>query len=223
VGCMEHGYTNATSGDRAVITKSYRGPDADRRCALEAAVLAALADQLPVPPLVGHAGTTVKVGRLHGVHGQELVDAGLADSVLRACGAMLRRIHAVDPPEVLRGSGAGAGAVLVHGDFGPQNVLLDPQAREVTAVLDWEWAHAGNPVEDLAWCEWIIRTHHPAVNSALSSFFAAYGREPSWSDRHQAMLAQCRMLLAFCERWQPDGASVQVWRQRISVTESWAE
>jgi hypothetical protein len=23
-------------------------------------------------------------------------------------------------------------------------------------VLDWEWAHRGEPVEDLAWCEWIV-------------------------------------------------------------------
>ena len=57
---------------------------------------------------------------------------------------------------------AGDGQVLVHGDYGPQNVLLDPATQEITAVLDWEWAHAGHPVEDIAWCEWIVRMHQPA-------------------------------------------------------------
>jgi aminoglycoside phosphotransferase (APT) family kinase protein len=28
-------------------------------------------------------------------------------------------------------------------------------------VVDWEFAHLGDPVEDLAWCEWIVRMHHP--------------------------------------------------------------
>jgi aminoglycoside phosphotransferase (APT) family kinase protein len=61
-------------------------------------------------------------------------------------------------------------AVLVHGDYGPQNCLLGPAAaHEVIAVVDWEWAHAGDPVEDLAWCEWIVRMHHPTCASALNA------------------------------------------------------
>jgi len=39
---------------------------------------------------------------------------------------------------------------LVHGDFKPGNVLLDADDR-VTAVLDWETAHLGDPHEDLGW------------------------------------------------------------------------
>lgn len=38
---------------------------------------------------------------------------------------------------------------LVHGDFRLGNLLLTPAG--VTAVLDWELAHLGDPVEDLAW------------------------------------------------------------------------
>lgn len=41
----------------------------------------------------------------------------------------------------------------------PTNADLDSDASAVTAVLDWEWAHP-DPVEDLAWCEWIVRMHH---------------------------------------------------------------
>ncbi len=40
-------------------------------------------------------------------------------------------------------------AVLVHGDLGPGNVLHD--GRRVTGMCDWELAHVGDPMEDLAW------------------------------------------------------------------------
>jgi aminoglycoside phosphotransferase (APT) family kinase protein len=40
-------------------------------------------------------------------------------------------------------------AVLVHGDYRHGNLVVG--ARGVHAVLDWELAHLGDPVEDLAW------------------------------------------------------------------------
>jgi aminoglycoside phosphotransferase (APT) family kinase protein len=39
--------------------------------------------------------------------------------------------------------------VLVHGDFRVGNLLVDPGG--LVAVLDWEFAHLGDPREDLAW------------------------------------------------------------------------
>jgi aminoglycoside phosphotransferase (APT) family kinase protein len=38
---------------------------------------------------------------------------------------------------------------LVHGDFKAGNVLL--RDDEVVAVLDWETAHLGDPLEDIGW------------------------------------------------------------------------
>ena len=38
---------------------------------------------------------------------------------------------------------------LVHSDFNPKNLLLDPETLEVAGVLDWEFAHAGHPYSDL--------------------------------------------------------------------------
>lgn len=38
---------------------------------------------------------------------------------------------------------------LVHGDFRLGNVLVD--SNGLTAVLDWELAHIGDPMEDLGW------------------------------------------------------------------------
>jgi aminoglycoside phosphotransferase (APT) family kinase protein len=40
-------------------------------------------------------------------------------------------------------------AVLVHGDYRHGNLIVGAQG--VHAVLDWELAHIGDPVEDLAW------------------------------------------------------------------------
>lgn len=38
---------------------------------------------------------------------------------------------------------------VVHGDFRNGNLLIGPEG--VRAVLDWELAHAGDPMEDLGW------------------------------------------------------------------------
>lgn len=46
--------------------------------------------------------------------------------------------------------------VLCHGDVGPGNFLFS--GGEVTAVLDWEFAHLGDPMDDIAWLT--IRGHH---------------------------------------------------------------
>ena len=45
--------------------------------------------------------------------------------------------------------------VLCHGDVGPGNFLHE--GGRVTALLDWEFAHLGDPMDDLAW--WVFRGH----------------------------------------------------------------
>lgn len=44
---------------------------------------------------------------------------------------------------------AGSGRAIVHGDFRLGNLLVAPAG--VTAVLDWELVHIGDPLEDLGW------------------------------------------------------------------------
>jgi aminoglycoside phosphotransferase (APT) family kinase protein len=202
---MPYSYTNHTTRSGSVVTKVYQGPDGACRCARETAAMRGLAGRVPIPEVIGSSADRLRMGFMVGVHGQELIDAGLADQVLRACGQMLRRIHAIDPALAHVEDQDRVGGVLVHGDYGPNNVLLDSAAHEVTAVLDWEWAHPGEPVEDLAWCEWIVRMHHPQDALALEGFFGAYGFAPPWAERQQAMHTQCRAMLDLCERWQPGG------------------
>ncbi|MDT0345474.1 phosphotransferase family protein [Streptomyces litchfieldiae] len=220
---LKHGYTNRTVGDGATVDKSYQGPDAARRLARERDLLTRLRDHLPVPPVLGADEHTLTLGFAPGVQGQELLDAGHAEAVLRACGEVLRRIHAL-PAEVPFAGPGDTGTVLVHGDFGPNNVLLDPGTFEVTAVVDWEFAHLGDPVEDLAWCEWIVRMYHPEHRESLRHFFAAYaGDVPPWPVRRTAMLARCASLQEFCHRWEPDGPGVRQWVERAGLTATWQE
>ncbi|MFD2348933.1 hypothetical protein ACFSTC_05265 [Nonomuraea ferruginea] len=77
-------------------------------------------------------------------------------------------------------------------------------------------------MEDLAWCEWIVRAHHPEHVPHLRHFFEAYGGPvPSWEERHAAMLNRCRNLLDFAARWEPGGEGEKLWRQRIDDTADW--
>jgi aminoglycoside phosphotransferase (APT) family kinase protein len=46
-------------------------------------------------------------------------------------------------------------ASLCHGDVGPKNFLFEN--GEITALIDWEFAHLGDPMDDLAW--WAFRGH----------------------------------------------------------------
>jgi aminoglycoside phosphotransferase (APT) family kinase protein len=207
---LPHGYTNHTVGDGTVVVKTYAGPDAAARADREHAALTALTGRVPVPPVLGRDAGTLTVAYVEGAHGQDLIAAGQAWPVLAACGQVLRDIHR---------------AGWAHGDFGPNNVLLDPGSFAVTAVLDWEFAShpLGDPVPDLAWCEWIVRTHHADHHPALDAFFAAYGHCPPWPARQRAMVARCRELLDFVRRWDPAGPGVKLWRQRLATTAAWPE
>jgi aminoglycoside phosphotransferase (APT) family kinase protein len=220
---LKHGYTNRTAGDGAVVEKTYEGPDAALRLHREHALLTRLRGRLPVPPVRGVTATTLTLGFMAGVPGQELLEAGRPAAVLASCGESLRRIHETAPGALAMGE-PGEGDVLVHGDFGPNNLLLHRDTFEVTAVVDWEFAHLGDPVEDLAWCEWIVRTHHPGHRHALGHFFRAYGgKVPPWPVRRAAMLARCEALRRFCDRWEPDGPGVRLWQRRAATTAGWVE
>jgi tRNA A-37 threonylcarbamoyl transferase component Bud32 len=195
---MPHGYSNTVTGDGVVIVKRYVGPDRQHRRDTEVRALSALAGRLPVPPVLDVGGDTLTAGFLPGEHGQDLIARGHAAAVLRSCGAMLPSLP------------------LVHGDYGPQNMLFDPDTFAVTGILDWEWAHDGDPIEDLAWAEWIVRTHHPGQVGALDALFEGYGHRPPFPARKAAALARCRQL-----RDRP--GSHPVWVERVAATSAWTE
>lgn len=65
----------------------------------------------------------------------------------------LQRLR-LDPPRASE-------RVLVHGDFKPGNVLLE--GDRIVALLDWELAHLGDPVEDLGWMTQPLRQREHVI------------------------------------------------------------
>lgn len=63
---------------------------------------------------------------------------------------------------------------VCHGDVGPGNFMHD--GRRVTALLDWEFVHVGDPMDDLGWLA--FRGHH--LNEDVGDFDAQLQR---WQDR----------------------------------------
>lgn len=220
---LAHSYTNDTSREGDVVTKRYAGPDAVLRCAREVAAVRAGQGRLPVPEPVDGGEDWQSFTFMPGVHGQELIAAGLAAEVFRSCGDVLRRIHEVDPAGIFDDRPVPPGARFVHGDFGPNNILFTPDATSATAVLDWEWARIDDPIVDLAWCEWIARMYHAEHLDAFEGFFTAYGSRPPWEERHAAMVEQCRALVDFWERWRPGEDITAHRRRQLADTEAWAE
>ena len=140
--------------------------DAAERMHAEVDAIQRAAGRVPAPEIVHVDGAdcVVTFRRLPGRHGQELIDEGHADRVLEAAGRTLRSLHADSRPPA-----------WTHGDYGPQNLLYDPATLEVTGVLDWEFARRGDPVEDLAWAEWIVRMHHAGAATSLGHLFQGWG------------------------------------------------
>lgn len=91
----------------------------------------------------------------------------LADPLVRLAFALLRAT-VPDSPEA---------PAMLHGDVGAGNFMVHD--GRVSAILDWELAHAGDIHEDLAWL-WVRGAHtafgDPAVR--LAEYVAAGGRRP---------------------------------------------
>lgn len=104
--------------------------------------------------------------------------AGL-DKVAEAAQADLDTVHRVS---------------LVHGDLDPKNLLVDPETVEVTGLVDWEFAHAGNPYADLG--NLLRFDRDPAFADAVLSTYA----EALQEDRERALdLARAADLFALAE------------------------
>ncbi|HSI79152.1 MAG TPA: phosphotransferase [Solirubrobacterales bacterium] len=88
-------------------------------------------------------------------------------------------------------------ACLVHGDFSPKNVLCGPDGLW---VLDWEVAHVGDPIFDLAYliCHLTLKAVHrradaPRYRETARCFLDAYGPRPA-DDEILAANVACLLL-----------------------------
>jgi len=109
------------------------------------------------------------VARLHAQDPSDLgvvIEAGDARAAVRAYLERWRdrwHRHRVHPSATLAAGfdwllthipGIDGRPVVVHGDIGFHNVMVE--GSEITALLDWEFAHAGDPVEDLGYARQFI-------------------------------------------------------------------
>lgn len=99
---------------------------------------------------------------------EAILDAGEAviEPAVRGAIRWLRR----NPPP------APAKASIVHGDYRSGNFLFTPDG-EISAILDWEMCHIGDPLEDVAWSIdpfWPITRHLP-LDEGIALWQAASG------------------------------------------------
>jgi aminoglycoside phosphotransferase (APT) family kinase protein len=201
---LPFGFANATRRDGAAVVKEYEGNAAADRWATEVAALADVADLLPVPRIL-EATEDPPVLRMAYVEGSPASTA-LTEDALHRMGVLLR-----DFQDAYR---ARTRLVRVHGDFGPNNVLLSPDGA-IAALIDWEWSRFGDPLVDAAWMEWALRIHYPGADPA--PFYDGYGRMPSWEDRHLSMVESVTWR---ARRWISDP---RTWDARLDATLRLAE
>lgn len=83
---------------------------------------------------------------------------------------------------------AGTGRIaLVHADFNPKNLLVDPATGGVTGVLDWEYAYAGAPLADLG--NLLRFESDPVFGAAVAGGYAGRAPDvpPAWLEVARAL------------------------------------
>jgi aminoglycoside phosphotransferase (APT) family kinase protein len=193
---VAHGPHDAQLGGSWIVTRALEGT-AEARAILEGA---------GVPP--AEALLDSIAAALAAVHRMP-VSEQLAPAVDAPLAALREQYERLDQPHPvfelafrrLGGDQAPARRTLVHGDFRLGNLLV---ARDgVSAVLDWELCHIGDPLEDLGWLcvpAWrFTRPERPAAGlGSREQLAAAYSRH---SGHEVDMAALARWELAGTLRW----------------------
>ncbi|MFC8042604.1 phosphotransferase [Nocardia sp. NPDC057353] len=140
-----------------------------------------------------------ELGRVLGaIHGTPVETLGMLDDTdpLDAIEAVYRDLR--DPRPAVEAAlhwlrehrPADRPRALVHGDFRLGNLLVD--GTGVRAVLDWELAHLGNPIEDLGWLcvrAWRFGAQPPVAGvgtreQLLDGYAAVTGFRPDPAELH---------------------------------------
>ncbi|AZS36317.1 hypothetical protein CVS47_00918 [Microbacterium lemovicicum] len=183
------------------------------------ALRAAAGCGLPVPRIVSEAPGVILMTRMPG----ERLDASTADlRNERLAGSMplLRRLHATAPPAglapapddaliVARYRAAGGPPLALeipaprspafcHGDWTDGNALAI--GATITAVLDWEAAHAGDPLRELARAAWGASRKDPRSFDVMVD---AYGADRS-EVRAWTPIVAAELWLWFAEAGPPE-------------------
>jgi hypothetical protein len=219
---LPHGYTNAVTAQGDLVTKIYRGPGAAERQQREELAIRSVADRLPVATIVDAQPGVLVLRKIPGRHGQERIDRGEGDAVMFGLGRLLRDVQAISPVFFGELGELGGAGVLVHHDFGPNNVLFAEGDDSVVLLADWEWSTVGHPITDLAWAELILRMHHPEHLACLPALFDGYGARPPWTERQAAMARRASALETWVRSYKGERAA-STWDRRSRRIRQWQE
>ena len=117
----------------------------------------------------------------------------------------LRWLRANPPPEPAK-------PAIVHGDYRSGNFLFTSDGQ-ISAILDWEMCHVGDPLEDVTWAIdpfWPITRHFP-LEDGLALWEAASGMT---IDREALHWWQLFSAVKACTIWTTAAASFASGRNR---------
>jgi aminoglycoside phosphotransferase (APT) family kinase protein len=193
-------------GNQRLVEK--RLADAARHDTEVRALQALAASALPVPRIAEEHPGVILMTELPGERLDEQ-DPEVRLAGLRASAALLREVHALPVPAglasapddaaiIARYRDAGgpplplrvpeaSGLAFCHGDWTDGNLLATD--GRITGIVDWEAAHAGDPIRELARAAWGAGRKDPRSADAL---IEAYGADPvevrAWDAIHAAEL-----------------------------------
>lgn len=71
-------------------------------------------------------------------------------------------------------------AALLHCDYSPRNILVDPQSHRVTGVIDFEAATRGDPQYDLAKSTWLSIGGDGRAGREREAFVSGWTETSGW-------------------------------------------
>ena len=95
-----------------------------------------------------------------------LTDVPMTPQLQRALNWLARNVPEVDEP-----------AVITHLDYGFNNIMFD--GTQISAVLDWETSHPGDPAADIAWTHHQNLAPYMSMDELLRRYKAGTGRDIS--------------------------------------------
>jgi aminoglycoside phosphotransferase (APT) family kinase protein len=175
----------------------------------EVLALQALADaDLPVPTIIAVRPASIVMTRMPGER-LDTVERDVRLQGLRQSMALLHRLHelpapqglpsapddyliveryrAADGPPLPLNVPPSGGSAFCHGDWTDGNLLASGGA--ITAIVDWEAAHVGDPLRELARAAWAAsRKDSRSFEAMVEAYGADHAEVRAWTAIHAAEL-----------------------------------
>jgi thiamine kinase-like enzyme len=219
---LPYGYTNSTHLENRIVVKTYSGTSAQSRFLTELVIYQQLHDMPFMPELVDcdKDALTISTRYVESRHAQDLLEE-YSDIIPFTLGKLARELQSVKIDTIVD-SKRSKTDVLVHGDFGPQNLLFAPESFSEFYLVDWEWAHFGDRFEDIAWAECIIRMHYDSNQQMIASLYRGFGIVPPWEARHELVIRKCENILDFAKQ-DDNSQAISMWIDRVAQVKSFKE